>query len=255
MTKENFTLPEGTKIPKHIAIIPDGNRRWAKQKGLPVIEGHRKGSQIIPTIIRAARKFGVHTLTLWAFSTENWSRAENEVKPLLKLFEIFLDGHIKELIKEKIRFIHLGRKDRLPESLRKKLADAEEKTKNNTVNILNVALDYGGHDEIIRATKKIITDVKSGKIKPDDLDKEIGKYGTDYPFLLYKNYLDTKDQPYPYPDLLIRTSGEQRTSGFLPWQLAYAEFYREKDHFPDFSVEKLKQAIIDFSNRKRRFGS
>lgn len=247
-------LPKNTVIPHHIAIIPDGNRRWAKERGLAPFQGHEKGADTLRVMLRAARSLGIHTLTVWVFSTENWTRSDREVTPLMKLFEYFIDKHVKELIKEGVRFICLGRKDRLNKSLLKKLMETEEKTKNLTKHVLNIAVDYGGHDEIIRATKRIIKDVQKGLLNPDDLTKEVGKYEGKYPMLAYTNYLDTKDQPYPFPDLLIRTSGEQRTSGLMPWQAVYAELYFEKCLFPDFTPEKLKKAIIEFSKRNRRFG-
>lgn len=254
MDKTKLTLPEGTNIPNHIAIIPDGNRRWAHDRGLPSFEGHRRGFDITPKIARAARDLGIHTLTIWAFSTENWKRSPKEVAYLMKLYEKFVDDHLKEAQKEQTKIIHLGRKDRIPNTLREKVEDAEEKTKNNKKHILNIALDYGGHDEILRTINKIIKDVQKGELKIEELDREVGKYHNKYPYYYFKHYLDTGDQPYPYPDLTIRTSGEQRISGLLPWQVAYTEFYWEPDHFPDFSGEKLRTAILDYSNRRRRFG-
>lgn len=254
MENNNLTLPEGTKVPNHVAIIPDGNRRWARARGLPAFEGHRRGFEISPKIARAARNFGVHTFTVWAFSTENWNRSTKEVSYLMKLYEKFIDDHLKEAQEEKTKIIHLGRKDRIPEALRKKLIHAEEITKENEKYILNIALDYGGHDELLRAIDKAIKDILIGKLKPEDLSKEVAKYHDKYPCYFFKHYLDTGDQPYPYPDLTIRTSGEQRISGFLSWQIAYSEFYWEKDHFPDFTPEKLRQAIIAYSSRNRRFG-
>lgn len=254
MGENEFSIPEGTRVPHHIAIIPDGNRRWARARGLPAFEGHRRGFDIAPGIFKAARQFGVHTLTVWAFSTENWSRSPAEIAYLMKLYGNLIDRNLQDAKKEDVRIYHLGRQDRIPAFLRKKIEKAVEETKNNKSYVLNVALDYGGHDELLRATGRILEDVSRGKIKKEDLKKELGKYVNKYPYYLFKNYLDTQDQPHPYPDLVIRTSGEQRTSGFLPWQIAYAEFYWEKDHFPDYTPEKLRQAILDFSRRERRFG-
>lgn len=254
MGKTDLTLPEGTNIPNHVAIIPDGNRRWARAHGLPAFEGHRRGFDIAPTIARAARKFGIHTFTVWAFSTENWNRSQEEVSFLMKLYEKFIDQHLKEAQKEDTKIIHLGRKDRIPVVLRKKIENAEETTKDNKKYILNVALDYGGHDEILRAVDKIVKDIQQGKLTPEELHKKIGKYNEKYPYYYFKHYLDTEDQPYPYPDLTIRTSGEKRISGLLCWQIAYTEFYWEPDHFPDFTPEKLRTAVIDYSYRHRRFG-
>lgn len=238
--KAIITLPKGTKIPDHIAIIPDGNRRWARARGLHVLQGHKKGSDRAVELARAARNWGVHTVTLWGFSTENWDRKKKEISHLMKLYGKLIDDCLKEAKKEKVRIVHLGRKDRLPKALLKKITQAEEETKNNDKYIMNIALDYGGHDDIIRAVQGMIKD----KVEAENVNKE-----------LIEKYLDTKGQPYPYVDLMIRTSGEQRTSGFLLWQSEYNEFYWENDHFPDFTPEKLKEAILDYSRRRRRFGA
>lgn len=256
MTQKDYQklIPAGTHVPNHVAIIPDGNRRWAKTHGLPTFDGHKKGFDIAPELARAARAFGVHTLTIWAFSTENWKRSPDEVDYLMQMYEKFIDKNLEECVKDKARLIHLGRKDRIPALLRDKIINAEEKTQNFTKNILNVALDYGGHDEILRATQKIIKDLKGGKLDAAKLEEVVGLFHNEYPMYFYKEYLDTHNQPYPYVDLIIRTSNEKRTSGFLPWQLVYAEYFWEKDHFPDFTPEKLAAAIIDFSSRQRRFG-
>ncbi len=236
---QKLTLPKGTKIPNHIAIIPDGNRRWARARGLYTLEGHRVGFERAVELARAARSWGVHTITLWGFSTGNWDRSPKEIHYLMKLYSKLIDDYMKDAMKEGVKIIHLGRKDRLPKILIRKIAEAEEKTKNNKNYIGNIALDHGGHDDIIRAVRGMIEDgVPASKV-----DEKT-----------FENYLDTKGQPYPYVDLLIRTSGEQRTSGLLLWQMEYAEMYWERDHFPDFTPEKLRCAIIDFSRRRRRFG-
>jgi len=239
MIKDLLKLPRGTKIPDHVAIIPDGNRRWARARGLPTLEGHRRGFNAAVKIAKAARQMGIHTATLWGFSTENWDRAEKEVNYLMKLYEKLLDDYLKDANKDGVRIYHLGRKDRLPKFLLKKLDYAEESTKNNKKYIANVAIDYGGQDDILRAVGKIISD----GVKPEDLTSK-----------LLTSYTDLANQPYPYVDLMIRTSGEQRTSGFLLWQSAYAEYYWENDHFPDFTPEKLRAAVLDYSRRRRRFG-
>jgi undecaprenyl diphosphate synthase len=233
------TLPKGTKIPDHIAIIPDGNRRWARARGLHTLQGHKKGFDRAVEIAKAARSWGVHTMTLWGFSTENWDRKKKEINYLMKLYEKLIDDYLREAKKEKVRIVHLGRKDRLPKVLLKKIVQAEEETKDSNKHIMNIALDYGGHNDIIRAIQGMIRD----KVEAENVDKK-----------LIEKYLDTKGQPYPYVDLMIRTSGEQRTSGFLLWQSEYNEFYWENDHFPDFTPEKLKEAILDYSRRRRRFG-
>ena len=247
-------LPKGVKPPDHVAIIPDGNRRWAQRKRVPTLVGHRKGFDAATELVRASRDLGIHTLTLWAFSTENWNRSKREVDYLMKLYHDMIDENLKEAHKQKSQIVHLGRKERIPKSLAKKIVKAEEETANYKRHILNVALDYGGQDEILRAIRQWLEE--SGKLKASgkDLFEEIGKYHGKYPIYKFSEYLDTGGQPYPYPDLTIRTSGEQRTSGLLLWQAAYSEFYFEKKNFPDFTPERLRQAIIEFSGRKRRFG-
>jgi len=237
--KAKITLPKGTKVPDHIAIIPDGNRRWARARGLNTLQGHRKGFDRAVEVARAARSWGIHTVTLWGFSTENWDRQKKEIGYLMKLYEKLINDYLNEAKKEGVRIVHLGRKDRLPKTLLKKIVQAEKETKDRNKYIMNIALDYGGHDDIIRAVQGMIED----KVEAENVNKE-----------LIEKYLDTKGQPYPYVDLMIRTSGEQRTSGFLLWQSEYNEFYWENDHFPDFTPEKLKEAILDYSRRRRRFG-
>ena len=232
-------LPKGTKVPNHIAIIPDGNRRWARARGLHTLQGHKAGFERAVELGRAARDMGVHTVTIWGFSTENWDRTEEEIKYLMRLYEKLVNDYLKEAMKRSIRIIHLGRKDRLPKRLINKLASAEEKTKNNKKYITNIAIDYGGHDELIRAVKQMVED----GIKVRQINKK-----------LFEDYLDTKGQPYPYVDLLIRTSGEQRTSGLLLWQMEYAEMFWTDVHLPDFDKYKLRNAILDYSRRRRRFG-
>ena len=254
MKKEDIVLPPGTRVPHHIAIIPDGNRRWARARGKPTFFGHKKGFDVAPKIARACRDFGVHTVTIWAFSTENWKRSKEEVDYLMKLYEKFVDDHLRDAMKENVKIVHLGRKDRIPKVLAKKMADAEEKTKANSKYIMNIALDYGGQDEVLRAIEKAQEDIASGKIGPEKLSEVayVDENGNNHYYL--ENYLDTAGEPYPCPDLLIRTSREQRYSGFLMWQGAYVEYYWEPDHFPDFTKEKLAAAIIDWSGRERRFG-
>jgi len=235
----NITLPKDAVIPNHIAIILDGNRRWARARGMYTLEGHKAGFEAGMQVAKASRQWGVHTFTVWGFSTENWDRSLKEISYLMKLYRKMLDEIKKEAKKDQIRFVHLGRKDRFPKELVKYFKELEKETKDYKEHVFNVALDYGGHDEIIRATQKII---KAG-IRAEDVDEK-----------LFASYLDTGDQPYPYVDLFIRTSGEQRTSGFLPWQLNYAEYYWELGHLPDMTPGKLRDIIVDFSRRRRRFG-
>ena len=238
--KNRISLPKGTKVPDHIAVVLDGNGRWARARGLPATKGHEAGAEAVRAIFDSARNFGVHTLTLWGFSTENWKRPPAEVRKILGLVKMYLQKELEDMKKEGVRFYHIGRRDRLPKDLLEWIKKTEEETKDNTKHIINVALDYGGRDEIIRAVKKIIDD----KVPYDRINEG-----------LFASYLDTSGQPYPYPDLFIRTSGEQRTSGFLPWQMVYSEFYFEEDHLPDMTPEKLRTAILDYSRRRRRFGA
>jgi undecaprenyl diphosphate synthase len=237
---DTITLPKGTVIPNHIAMILDGNRRWARARGLPPWKGHFYGYKAVNALSQSARKLGVHTFTVWAWSTENWERPQKEVDAVMDLFRRALKEKEEEFHRDKVALVHLGRKDRLPEDIRKELIRIESDTaKYANRNIFNLAVDYGGHDEIVRATQKIIKD----GIPADKIDEKV-----------FEKYLDTYGQPYPNPDLFIRTSGEQRTSGLLPWQLSYTEFYFEEAHLPDFTPEKLREAILDYSRRRRRFG-
>ncbi len=233
-----ISLPAGTKVPDHIAMILDGNRRWARARGLQPWEGHKAGYEAIKKLARASRELGVNTFSVWAWSTENWERSEMETKEIMKLLGFALHEMEPELHEQKVRFIHLGRKDRLPKEVVTEISRIEQETKQYTEYIFNVALDYGGHDEIVRAVNKII---ESG-VKSVDAKQFAG-------------FLDTANQPYPNVDLFIRTGGEQRTSGLFPWQMDYAEYYFETDHLPDFSPDKLGEAIMDFSRRRRRFGA
>jgi len=239
MTKQ-ITLPQGTTIPNHIAMILDGNRRWARSRGLAPWEGHYSGYLAVEKLAKSVRDLGVHTFTVWAFSTENWDRPKKEIDAIMDLFRKALKEKEKDFHKDKVAFVHLGRKDRIPSDIKEKIIKLEEETAKYKKNhIYNLAVDYGGRDEILRACKKAI---KAGETL-ESLDEKT-----------FEKYLDTNNQPYPNPDLFIRTSGEQRTSGLLPWQLTYAEYYFEDCHLPDFSPEKLKSAILDYSRRRRRFG-
>lgn len=225
------------KIPEHIAIILDGNRRWAKAKGLPTFFGHKKGMENAKKIVLHAQKMGVKVITMYGFSTENWSRSEKEVGYLMKLFEKYIDANIADYKKRGIRFRHIGSLKELPVSLQEKIKHAIELTKDCTGIIANMALNYGGRDEIKRAVQKII---KLG-IKASEVD-----------FETISRNLDTAG--LPDPDLVIRTSGEQRTSGFLLWQGAYSELYFPKVEWPDFDTDQFDKAIAEFNKRQRRFG-
>jgi undecaprenyl diphosphate synthase len=226
-------------IPNHVAIIPDGNRRWAKEHRLPSLEGHRRGFDVAVKISKKIRSLGVHTLTLWAFSTENWNRSKEEVAYLMKLYEVFIEKNLKQALKEKVRIVHLGRKDRISKKLLEKIKNSEERTKSFKDYVLNIALDYGGRDEVIRAIER----VKKNESGIKNLSEE--NFG---------QFLDTADQLYPNPDLVIRTSGEQRTSGLMIWQAAYAEYIFLQKHFPDLKDEDIEKAIEEYSMRQRRFG-
>jgi len=224
-------------IPNHIAFIPDGNRRWAKSHHLPTLMGHKKGLDTVVKVAREARKYGVKYFTIWFFSTENWNRDKKEIDYLMELALNKFEDIAKEIIEDEVKFAHLGRKDRIP----KKLADAfislEQRTKHFKKSFLNLAFDYGGRDEILMAVKEIVKEkVPVAKITKD----------------LITSYLYTSD--IPDPDLIIRTSGEQRLSGYLPWQGVYSELYFAKKHCPDFDFIELKKAMDEYAMRQRRFG-
>jgi len=242
-------------LPKHIAIIPNGNRTWARSRGLPESKGHEKGYEVALHLARALRKIGIHTASFWAMSTENFAlRSKNELKFLFKLVEVLLTKNAQEAHEDGARFIHVGRKENLPPNIRKLIDHWEEKTLKNKQHVINLLLDYGGHDEILRAFENIHEDLKKGNIKLSDLRKESGKYHNKYPYLKFKDYLDTKDQLYPFPDLIIRAANELRLSGFMPWQSVYAEFYTEDILFPDFDEKVLYRAIESYQKRNRKFG-
>ena len=220
----------------------DGNGRWAKSKGLPRSAGHVKGAANIETIARAMKKRGIKYLTIYAFSTENWIRPKDEVDKLLELLEEYLTKAYKNAEKNKMRLKVIGRRDNLSEKIQKKIEEAEEATSMYDELVLQVAFNYGSRDEIARATKAISNDMAEGKLNVDDINEET-----------LSSYLDTKD--VPDPDLLIRTSGEERLSNYLLWQLAYSEFYFSEVPWPAFSVKNLDEAIEEFNNRNRRYGN
>ncbi len=223
----------------HIAIIMDGNGRWAKKRNLPRTMGHKKGVEKVREIAIYANKLGIKCLTLYAFSTENWKRPEGEVNYLMSLPKIFFSSYLKELMENNIKIEMIGELDRIPSEAKQIFIDSIEKTKNNTGMILNFALNYGGQDEIVRACKKYSEDYKNGLVS--DLDEES-----------FKNYLYTKD--LPEVDLMIRTSKEQRISNFLLYQLAYSEFIFVDTLWPDFSCQDLDDCIKEYNTRTRRFG-
>lgn len=225
------------KLPQHIGIMIDGNRRWARSKGLPTFTGHLKGIQRAVEIVDYAFQKGIKVLTLYGFSTENWKRSKEEVSYLMDLFFQFAKKYAPIFHEKGIRFRHIGRKDRLPSKLIKEIRKAEELTKENSRMVLNIALDYGGRDEIVRAVKKI---VKQGMPEEQITEK-----------LILEN-LDTNG--LPDVDLVIRTSGEMRLSNFLPLQSTYAELYFPKIYWPDFTPQQFDIALEEFAHRQRRFG-
>ncbi len=226
-----------TKIPTHVAIIMDGNGRWAKARGLTRLEGHRAGTETLRGIIRACVEFGVRYLTVYAFSTENWSRPSDEVNGLMMLLESMVVNELDELDQEGVQIRHIGRLEALSKSLGEKVQEAVIRTRHNDRIILNIAWNYGGRDEIVYACQNLLRD----GIAPEALTED-----------LFSQYLYTKGTPDP--DLMIRTSGEFRTSNFLIWQSAYAEWYITDTYWPDFDENNLKQAIDTFTRRERRYG-
>lgn len=230
-------------IPKHIAIIMDGNGRWAKEKNLPRNEGHRRGARALEKIISYADEIGVEHLTVYAFSTENWKRPQEEVGGLMKLFSRYLEKQLKKVDKDNHRFNVIGDLDSsdISNELREKILLLQSKTKDKPGMCFHMAFNYGGRDEIVRACKKMIQDVEKGKLNSKQMSEEV-----------FSDYLDTKS--IPDPDLMIRTSGEIRTSNFLPWQLTYTEFYFTSCLWPDFTTKELDKAIDEFNSRQRRFG-
>jgi len=230
------------EMPTHIAIIMDGNRRWAKSKGVPIALGHKQGAETMEKIVRYANKIGLEYITVYAFSTENWKRAEDEVKALMTLFQSYLDKYAKIANSENIKVQFLGDLKGLPPKMQSKMKDCTERTKNNTGVTFNIAINYGGRLELIDAIKKISQKVKDEEISVEDIDEKT-----------ISDNLYTKD--IPDPDLLIRTSGEMRTSNFLPWQLVYSEFLFVEKNWPDFSEEDLDNAIFEYQKRTRKFGA
>lgn len=228
-------------LPQHIAIIMDGNGRWAKQKGKLRIVGHRNGVQAVRRAVAFAVKKGIKYLTLYAFSSENWKRPQQEVSALMELFIRALDLEVTKLHKNNIRLHILGDISRFSETLQKKITDAENLTANNTGLVLNIAANYGGRWDILQATKKITEQVLAGQLSLDSLDENI-----------FSRLLVTGTQPEP--DLLIRTGGEQRISNFLLWQVAYAELYFSPVLWPDFTETEFEQALLTYQQRERRFG-
>jgi undecaprenyl diphosphate synthase len=226
-----------SKIPRHVAIIMDGNGRWARSRGLPRLAGHRAGTENLRRIIQACVEFGIQYLTVYAFSTENWTRPPDEVQGLMHIFEDVLERELQELYDQGVQLRHMGRLEKLSPSFREKVLHAIDYTRNNTRLILNIAFNYGGRDEIVYAIQGML---KAG-IKPEDVNES-----------MVCGYLFTAGTPDP--DLIIRTSGEMRGSNFLLWQGSYSEWYFPAVNWPDFDKEQLRLALEEFSSRDRRYG-
>jgi undecaprenyl diphosphate synthase len=229
------------KIPQHVAAIMDGNGRWAKQQGLPRIAGHQQGAKTVKSLLRCCKDWGIANFTVYAFSTENWGRPAAEVNFLMRLFEGLLDSELAQLHAERVQIRFLGDRSQVPITLQKMMDKSIETTAGNRSVTFNIAINYGGRNEILQACKSIAKLVRAGELDPHQLDES-----------LFTQYLDT--QGLPDPDLLIRTSGEQRLSNFLLWQLAYTELYITNTHWPDLSEDEFIQAIADYQQRQRRFG-
>jgi undecaprenyl diphosphate synthase len=258
-TRPNEAAAElaGARIPKHLAVIPDGNRRWAHRRGESVTAGHRAGFEVAKELSRYCRRIGIHTATFWAFSTENWRRSPPEVSALLALYEEWINDLLPEAIEEHVRVVHVGRlegvpdgleKDAaaaghpsgLPESLKNALIEIQQKTAGFERNVVNLAINYGGADEMKRAIGRLVEHATLTGQDPTELE-------------VY-DFLDTAGQPYPNPDIVWRTSGEIRTSGFLPLQSTYAELVFTPKLFPDLTEQDVLEAVLEYSARVRRFG-
>ena len=230
-----------SEIPQHIAIIMDGNGRWAKERGLPRREGHRAGADSVEDVLRTCDDLGVKYLTLYAFSSENWKRPKTEIKALMGLLTLFLKEKTATLQKNNIQLQVIGQTEKLPASSRKELKRSIESTAGNSGVVLILALNYGSREEIVEATRSLMKKSIAGEIDPSELDAE-----------LFASHLDTAE--YPDPDLLIRTSGEFRLSNFLLWQISYSEIFITKTFWPDFDRSSLEEAIAEYQQRHRRYG-
>ncbi|NNC88609.1 MAG: isoprenyl transferase [Akkermansiaceae bacterium] len=236
------TETSSSDIPKHVAVIMDGNGRWARARGLPRREGHRAGAESVREAVEACKELGIGYLTLYAFSSENWNRPRQEIEALMILLERFLKEKTPEMHKQNVRLHAIGRLDSLPDRCRNELRRAIEATSGNDGLNLILALSYGAREEITDAAKAIAEDVAAGRLTPDEIDRE-----------LFASYLYTS--AFPDPDLLIRTSGELRLSNFLLWQISYAEIVITKKFWPDFRKADLHAAVEEYTSRQRRFGA
>ena len=240
MEKDIEQLVNLENLPVHVAIIMDGNRRWAKKNNLETAQGHKEGAENLKRIAKFANKIGIKYMTVYAFSTENWKRSEEEIGAIMKLLKLYISDFFKSY-DDNIKVNVLGRVNDLPKDLQSEINKAIDRTKNNTGLVLNICFNYGGRDEIVTATKKIAEDVLSGKIKIEDIDET-----------MVSNNLYTAGQPDP--DLLIRTSGEERISNFLPWQISYSEFVFTDKYWPEYDEEEFLKSIQIYQKRTRRFG-
>ncbi|MBQ2472853.1 MAG: isoprenyl transferase [Lachnospira sp.] len=229
------------KIPAHVAVILDGNGRWAKAKHMPRTYGHLQGSKVVEKMLYTVDELGVKYFTVYAFSTENWKRSDEEVGTLMNILRTYLKDCVKKSMKNNVRCRVIGRRDELSDDINEAIDNLEEQTKDNTGLTFTIAINYGGRDEITRAVRKLADKVKLGELKPEDITEDMISANLD------TNYM-------PDPDLLIRTSGEQRLSNYLPWQLAYTEFYFTDCYWPDFNKDELVKAFIKYNKRERRFG-
>lgn len=234
-------MQEGLNVPKHVAIILDGNGRWAKKRGLPRNMGHVQGAKNVETICEAAYNMGIEYVTMYAFSTENWKRPKDEVAALMKLLRNYMKTCLKTAKKNNMRVRVLGDMDGLDDDIRNRIKELEESTREYTGLRFQIALNYGGRDEIVRAARKMAQKVEAGELRAEDITEEMLTY-----------HLDTGDMPDP--DMIIRPSGELRISNFLLWQAAYSEFYFDDILWPDFGPEDLEKAVSEYSKRNRRFG-
>nr|WP_279220867.1 MULTISPECIES: isoprenyl transferase [unclassified Clostridium] len=240
-TKGERNMEENLKIPAHVALILDGNGRWAKKRGLPRQLGHKKGCETLEQVVEDAARLGIRYLTVYGFSTENWKRPEEEVGALMQLFRFYAKRLLAMAEKNNIRVRMIGERNRFASDLIEAINGLEEKTKDNTGMTFVIAVNYGSRDEITRAVRKIMTDAKEGKLAPEEMTEKV-----------FSSYLDTAG--IPDPDLMIRTSGELRLSNYLLWQLAYSELYVTECLWPDFNKEELLNAIRQYNKRERRFG-
>ncbi|XP_062085162.1 dehydrodolichyl diphosphate synthase 2 [Humulus lupulus] len=244
--EEEEPLPEGLRrelMPKHVAVIMDGNGRWAKQRGLPPGEGHKAGVESLRAVIEISARYGIKVLTVFAFSYDNWIRPKVEVEFLMSLFEEVIKSELDNFAREGIRVSVIGDSTKLPISLQKLIADAEEKTKENSIFQLIVAVSYSGKYDVLQACKSIAQKAKDGLVQVEDIDES-----------LIEQELETNCTEFPYPDLLIRTSGELRVSNFLLWQLAYTELFFAPEFWPDFGKDGFVEALVSFQQRQRRYG-